>query len=184
MELTISKNKTSKQLLWIGIAAIIMFFAGLTSAYVVRKAEGNWLEYVMPIWFMLSTIAIIVSSILLWISVKKIKSGKSSYIYILSTLILGLFFAYSQFQGWQELVSEGIFLTGEGSNPSGSFLYVITLLHLLHLLGGLITLCVSTINAKRGKYTSTNYLGIELTSIYWHFLGLLWLYLFLFLIYI
>ena len=61
MELTISKNKTSKQLLWIGIAAIIMFFAGLTSAYVVRKAEGNWLEYVMPIWFMLSTIAIIVS---------------------------------------------------------------------------------------------------------------------------
>jgi len=184
MELTINKNKTSKQLLWIGIVAIIMFFAGLTSAYVVRKAEGNWLEFVMPSWFLLSTIAIIISSILLWISVKRIKADKHSFIFIFITLLLGILFSYSQIQGWQQLVSEGIYLTGEGSNPSGSFLYVITLLHLLHLAGGLITLGVSTINAKKGKYTSSNYLGIELTSIYWHFLGVLWIYLFLFFQYI
>tara|TARA_B110000459_G_C16159670_1_gene294550 strand:- start:160 stop:426 length:267 start_codon:yes stop_codon:yes gene_type:complete len=83
-------------------------------------------------------------------------------------------------EGWKELIAQGVYLTGEGSNPSGSFIYVITLAHLLHLVGGIIALLITTIRSKLGKYTSEDYLGMELTSNYWHFLGLLWVYLFLF----
>jgi len=180
MNLALKKNKTSKQLLWIGIVGIVMFFAGLTSAYIVRKAEGNWLEFEMPVWFTISTVAIVASSTLLWFSLQNIKDGRSATNLLFGTLILGLFFTYSQVQGWDQLVSEGVYLTGEGSNPSGSFIYVITLSHLLHLVGGLIALGVTIVKSKRGKYSKENYLGIELTSIYWHFLGVLWLYLFLF----
>ncbi|MBC8266852.1 MAG: cytochrome c oxidase subunit 3 [Flavobacteriales bacterium] len=180
MAIVLNQNKTSKQLLWVGIAGIVMFFAGLTSAVIVRKAEGNWLEFQMPDWFWISTIAIISSSILLHISKRAVKNGTSPLVFLLGALALGVVFTFSQFFGWNQLVSEGVYLTGEGSNPAGSFLYVITLAHLLHLLGGLIAISVTTVNSRRGKYTAENYLGIELTSTYWHFLGVLWLYLFFF----
>ena len=86
--------------------------------------------------------------------------------------------------GWGQLVSQDIYLTGQGSNPAGSFFYVITLAHLIHLIGGLISITITTINANKAKYNSKNYLGIELTTIYWDFLGILWLYLFFFMKYI
>ncbi|GIR13212.1 MAG: hypothetical protein CM15mP23_17870 [Cryomorphaceae bacterium] len=79
-------------------------------------------------------------------------------------------------------MDQGVYLTGEGSNPSGSFIYVITLAHLIHLLGGLVALGITTVKSKLNIYSKENYLGIELISIYWHFIGLLWLYLFLFLV--
>ena len=77
-----------------------------------------------------------------------------------------------------------MFLTGEGSNVSGSFLYVITLAHLAHLFGGLIALIIVSVNIFRKKYNANNYLGFNLAANYWHFLGVLWLYLFLFFNYI
>tara|TARA_B100001758_G_scaffold158415_1_gene136539 strand:- start:113 stop:661 length:549 start_codon:yes stop_codon:yes gene_type:complete len=175
------QKKSLKQLLWIGIGAIVMFFAGLTSAYIVRKAEGNWLEFILPEWFLYSTIIIVLSSVLLIVAKSHLKKDKPVTLLILATLLLGILFSYFQFRGWQNLTTQGIFLTGEGSNVAGSFLYVITLAHLVHLLGGLIALVVTLINAREGKYTSNNYLGFELTSNYWHFLGLLWVYLFFFL---
>lgn len=175
------QKKSLKQLLWIGIGAIVMFFAGLTSAYIVRKAEGNWLEFILPNWFLYSTVTIVLSSILLIIARSYINKEKPIDRLVLTTFLLGMLFSYFQFRGWQELTIQGVFLTGEGSNVAGSFLYVITLAHLAHLVGGLIALVVSLINARRGKYTSNNYLGFELTSNYWHFLGLLWVYLFFFL---
>jgi len=97
---------------------------------------------------------------------------------------LPLLFAYSQLNGWKELVSQGVFLTGEGSNVAGSFLYVITLSHLAHLIGGLVALLITAINAMKGRYSAVNYLGVELASIYWHFLSVLWIYLFCFLKYL
>lgn len=183
MQLNLKKNKASKQLLWIGIVSIVMFFGGLTSAYIVRKAEGGWLEFEMPVWFTISTVAIVVSSALLLFASQNVKAGKSGTSLLLGTLLLGLFFSFSQIQGWGDLVAQGVYLTGEGSNASGSFIYAITLMHLLHLIGGLIALTITTIKSKIGKYTKDNYLGIQLVSIYWHFLGLLWLYLFLFFTY-
>jgi len=174
------KNKTFKQLLWIGIGSIVMFFAGLTSAYIVRKAEGNWLEFDMPIWFTFSTITVIISSLSLWLALKNIKQNKSASEFLIATLFLGFIFTFSQIQGWKDLVSQGVYLTGEGSNPSGSFIYVITLAHLFHLIGGIFALFITTIKSKLNMYSKDNYLGMELISIYWHFIGLLWLYLFLF----
>jgi cytochrome c oxidase subunit 3 len=98
--------------------------------------------------------------------------------------MLGLLFSFFQLNGWEELTNQGVYLTGEGSNVAGSFLYVLTLSHLVHLIGGLIALLVTAINAKRNKYSAENYLGLEITSIYWHFLSILWIYLFCFLEYL
>ena len=184
MEITLIKNKASKQLLWIGIGSIVMFFAGLTSAYIVRKAEGNWLEFDIPIWFTISTIAVITSSATLWFALQNIKEDKSATNFLMATLAIGLTFTFSQVQGWEDLVAKGVYLTGEGSNPSGSFIYVITLAHLLHLIGGLVALTITTLKSKLNYYSKDNYLGIELISIYWHFIGVLWLYLFLFFSYL
>ena len=178
------KDRSLKQLLWIGIGSIMMFFAGLTSAYVVRKPQGNWVEFILPDWFLFSTIIIIISSVSLAIAKTKIHTKKLSSRLVLTTFILGIIFSYFQFMGWHELTSQGVFLTGEGSNVAGSFLYVLTLSHLVHLIGGLVALLITTINSVKGKYTSENHLGLELTSTYWHFLGLLWLYLFFFLKYL
>lgn len=178
------KNKSAKLLLWVAIAGISMFFAGLTSAYIVRKAEGNWLEFQLPDWFLVSTIVIVISSLFLIITTIRIKKNKDATIWLFVALLLGCFFAFSQVKGWQALVLQGVYLTGEGSNVSSSFLYVITLSHLAHLVGGLIALFVTTLNARKGKYTSENYLGIELISIFWHYLAGLWLYLYFFIRYL
>ncbi len=178
-----SKNNTSKQLLWVGMAGISMFFAGLTSAVIVRSAEHGWNSIDMPIWFWRSTIAIVLSSILLIIAQNQVKKGNTPTVYIVGALVLGLFFGYCQLMGWKQLTAEGMYFIGEGSNPASSFLYVITFAHLLHVIGGLIALLVTSVKAVQSKYTKENYLGIELTSIYWHFLDLLWVYLFVFLLY-
>ena len=136
--MSVIKNRPLKQLLWVGIAAIAMFFAGLTSAYIVRKAEGNWTEFVLPDWFWYSTITIVISSVVLILAKQKIKKDQSVFSLVFSVLILGILFSYFQIKGWQELTNRpfpnAIHLTGEGSNVAGSFLYVITLSHLVHLI--------------------------------------------------
>ena len=182
--MSLVKNRSLKQLLWVGMGAIAMFFAGLTSAYIVRKAEGNWTEFILPEWFWYSTITIILSSVVLILAKQKIKKDKSVFSLVLSVFVLGVIFSFFQLNGWEELTNQGVYLTGEGSNVAGSFLYVLTLSHLIHLIGGLIALLVTAINAKRKKYSAKNYLGLEITSIYWHFLSILWIYLFCFLKYL
>ena len=177
------RNKSLKQLLWIGIGSIIMFFAGLTSAYVVRKPQGNWDEFTLPDWFLYSTIIIVISSLMLIFSKKRIHNKKVFSNLIFGTFFLGIVFTYCQFKGWQFLTNQAVFLTGPGSNVSGSFLYVITLAHLVHLIGGLIAILITATKARKGKYTSEDCLGFDLTSTYWHFVGLLWIYLFFFLKY-
>mgnify|MGYP001161486786 FL=1 len=177
------QNRSLKQLLWIGIGSIIMFFAGLTSAYVVRKPQGNWVEFLLPDWFLYSTIIIVLSSAILIVAKTRIQYPKVSSNLILGTFFLGIIFSYFQFRGWQALTNQGVFLTGEGSNVSGSFLYVITLAHLIHLIGGLIAILITAIKTRKGKYSPKDCLGFDLTSIYWHFVGLLWIYLFVFLKY-
>ena len=177
-------NKAIKQLLWVGMGSIGMFFAGLTSAYIVRKAEGNWTLFVLPDWFLYSTITILLSSLLLIFAKKNLKRDVSPFKMILSVFVLGIIFTFFQINGWKELTNQGVFLTGEGSNVAGSFLYILTLSHLVHLLGGLVALFFTSINAIRGRYTIDNCLGLDLTSTYWHFLGILWLYLFFFLKYL
>lgn len=185
-ELAEAKKKASKPLLWVGIISIIMVFAGLTSAYVVRSDSGNWLLFELPNSFYLSTAVIIASSISLFFALQMAKKdNKQGVIYgVLITFILGLVFSYLQYLGWCQLRATGIVFAGKAANASGSFLYLLTFLHLAHLFAGLISLLVTLKNSIQGKYNAQNTNGLELCSIYWHFLDILWVYLFLFLLYI
>lgn len=185
-ELKAAQQKASKPLLWIGIISIVMLFAGITSAYVVRADNGNWLLFDLPNAFYLSTAVIVTSSITLFFALQMAKknNSKGTTLGLLATFVLGILFAYLQYSGWVELYSKNIVFAGKTANASGSFLYLITFLHLLHLFAGLISVLVTLKNSIKGKYNAQNTLGLELCSIYWHFLDILWVYLFLFLYYI
>lgn len=182
------RKKVSKPLLWVAMASIAMAFAGLTSGYVVSRSSllstNSWLIFELPNAFTLSTVVIILSSIALIITNQQISKNnqKGASLWLAVTLALGILFAVFQLWGWQQLFGNGIYFTGPGSNTAGSWVYAISFFHLLHLSGGLIALVVTLIKSALGKYTAENKLGIELAAIYWHFLGVLWLYLFLFLV--
>ncbi|MBI2720926.1 MAG: cytochrome c oxidase subunit 3 [Bacteroidetes bacterium] len=182
-EIKAATRKTAKPLLYIGIISIIMLFAGLTSAYVVRADNGNWLVFNLPDIAIISTGIIITSSLTMLMAQIAIKKGnlKLTSIGLFLTLLLGIAFFYTQVEGWKQLTQQGIYFVGKYANASGSFLYFIAMIHLFHMVGGLIALVVSLTKSLLKKYSPSDYLGIELTAIYWHFLDLLWVYLFLFL---
>ncbi len=182
-EIKLAERKAAKPLLYIGIVSIVMLFAGLTSAYVVRADNGNWLVFKLPDIILISTALIITSSLTMFVAQRAIKKNnlKLTALSLFITLALGIGFFCAQFAGWKELTAQGIYFMGKQSNASGSFLYLIALVHLFHMIGGLIALTVSLTKTLLKKYSSSNYQGIELTAIYWHFLDILWVYLFLFL---
>lgn len=170
--------------LWLFIVSIVMIFAAMTSAYIVRRSEGNWLIVNMPIEFYISTVIIILSSVSMhfaYMSAKKdnFQPLKSS---LLITSILGVLFILAQYMGWQKMVEQGVFFGGAMSNPGGSFVYVLTGLHVFHLLSGIVFLFVVLIASFRYKVHSKNLTLIEMCSTYWHFLDGLWVYLFVFLL--
>ena len=182
-EIKAAQRKAAKPLLYIGMVSIVMLFAGLTSAYVVRADNGNWLVFDLPNIAIISTQLIICSSLTMFVAQRAIK--KDNYfltsLALFFTFALGIAFFFTQIAAWKELTAQGIYFVGKYANASGSFLYLIALVHLAHMVGGLIALAVSLTKSLLKKYSSTNSLGIELTAIYWHFLDLLWVYLFLFL---
>lgn len=182
-EMALTRKKSAKALLWIGIVSIIMLFSGLTSAYVVRADNGNWLVFQLPSIAIVSTGVIIASSLTMLLAQMAIKKDnlKATSIFLFITFVLGLVFTYTQYLGWKELTVGGIFFLGKYSNASGSFLYLIAVVHLLHLFGGLIALLITLTKSLKKRYSAQDYLGIELSAIYWHFLDALWIYLFLFL---
>ncbi len=170
-----------KFILWLFIVSIVMLFASQTSAYLVRRAEGNWLEFEMPAIFSYSTIVLIVSSLSMqwaYYSAKK-DNFTNLKIAISITFVLGLAFLWMQFEGWREMVNMKVYFVG---NPSGSFLYVFTGLHAFHLISGLLVLAIAFISAFRLKIHAKNLRRIEICSTYWHFLDILWVYLFFFLL--
>jgi len=177
------RHKTAKPLLWVGMVSIVMLFAGLTSAIIVRRAEANWMLFEFPQAFYISTILIIISSLTLIYAVISAKADNYAGIKtgLGLTLLLGIGFVFAQFTAYGELIDAGVFLAGAQSNPSGSFMYVLTGLHLAHLFGGIIVLIFVFVKSLLLKYNSENLLGLQLCSIYWHFLDVLWIYLFLFL---
>lgn len=175
--------KAKKMMLLFSMLSISMTFAGLTSAYIVSKSRPDWLkEFELPIAFTISTIVILLSSISIWIAKKNVKKNNVSNtsLWLFITFVLGIIFIVSQFSGFKELISQGYFFTGAQSTITTSFLYVLTVLHLIHLFAGIIVLIVVITNNYKGKY-ETKKLGFELAVTFWHFLGFLWLYLFIFL---
>lgn len=167
--------------LWLFMVTVVMVFAGLTSAYIVRQSEGNWLEFDLPSVFYYTSGIIILSSISLhwaYLSAKK-DNLMQLRIGMLITSFLGIVFLVGQWYSFVALVDMDVYLVG---NPSGSFLYIFTGLHGLHLVSGVIFLIIVLISSFRYKVHSQSMVSMEMCVTYWHFLGGLWLYLFTFML--
>ena len=169
--------------LWLIIISIIMMFGAFTSAYIVRRAEGNWLEFNLPGILLITTGIIVLSSITMQLAyMAALRNNLATLkLMLFLTLVLGIAFLVGQMNAWGELVQNNIYFGGATSNPAGSFLYVLTGVHGFHLVTGLIYLLVVLMAAFKYKVHSKKMLRIQLCTIYWHFLGGLWIYLYIFL---
>ncbi len=167
--------------LWIGLASIVMMFAGLTSAYIIKRNLANWITFDLPIIFWYSTAVIIISSITIMVSRKAFKERqmRSYRQWLAITLVLGVAFVFMQYIGFTQLWASGITLT---RNVSFSFLYIIVGLHALHVVAGVIALIIILVKAFRIKIKNYDPVQIELMGTYWHFVDFLWIYLLLFLV--
>jgi cytochrome c oxidase subunit III len=177
------KAKSYKMLLWFGMVSMFMMFAGLTSAYVVSTTRRDWLnDFKLPNAFIISTVVIVLSSITFHMAKIAMKKGNRSgtTALLLATLALGIAFVTAQFYGFSQVIGSGFYFTGPESTVTTSFLYIVTIMHLAHLFAGIIVLLVVIYNHFKQKYTPTQTLGIELGAMFWHFLDILWVYLFLF----
>ena len=177
-------DRSYKLILLFAMVSMTMMFAGLTSAFVVSKSRADWLkDFQLPIAFYYSTAAIIGCSVAFHLAKKAIQKNNQSKttIFLLTTLVLGILFVILQFVGFGQIVDNGYYFTGSGSSITTTFLYVVTVVHLIHLAGGVISLLIIIYNHFKQKYNSSQTLGIELGAMYWYFLDLLWVYLFLFL---
>ncbi|MBT28438.1 MAG: cytochrome oxidase subunit III [Thalassobius sp.] len=167
--------------LWLFMVSVVMIFASLTSAYIVRQGEGNWYIFDLPNIFYVSTVVIIASSISMhWAYIEAKKDNFARLrIAAIVTAILGITFLVLQFYGWVQLVDINVYFVG---NPSGSFVYVLTGLHGLHLVSGVLVILYVLVQSLRYKIHSKNLLSMDLCATYWHFLDGLWIYLFVFLL--
>jgi len=179
----LQKGKAYKTMLIFAMGSIVMIFAGLTSAYVISKNRPDWLkDFELPQAFLWSTIVILLSSVTFHLAKKAMSDNNRSRTSLMLgiTLLLGLAFVFLQFKGFGQVVDAGYFFTGSQSTITTSFLYVVVLVHIAHLAGGLISLLIVIYNHYKQKYRADQMLGIELSAMFWHFLDFLWLYLFLF----
>lgn len=171
--------------LWLFMVSVIMVFGAFTSAYIVRQAEGNWMVFDMPSMFWFTTGVIMLSSVTMhWAyrSVKRDNNG-AARIAMAITLVLGICFLAGQWLAWGQLLENGIhFVNASSGAISGSFLYVISGLHGLHIVSGMIFLAVVMASVFQFRVHSQNSTQVEMCATYWHFLDGLWLYLFVFLL--
>ena len=178
------KQSAQNTLLMIGMFSVIMLFAGLTSAYIVSKGAlgGKWDYIVLPNMFYYSTLMILISSLFGHFSVKFCKSDNVNMLrrFLSLTILCGLLFFILQILGWKDLVNNGKFLSG--NNVASSYLYVLTLTHFVHVVGGIVALLVIFVKSINNKYNAHNFHALQLGIRFWHFLAGLWVYLFLFLV--
>ena len=185
---TEEKNKRAKKMmLWFAIISLIMSFAAWTSAFIVSSTRPDWLkDFQLPDSFVISTIVIMISSVSFILAKRALKSHnrKATTIWLLVTLVLGTIFIFNQFNGFQEIINQGYNFTGPTSNITMSYIYIIAAVHILHVVVGLICLLVVIYNHFKQKYQTENMLGFELAATFWHFIDILWIYLFLFLYFV
>jgi cytochrome c oxidase subunit 3 len=165
--------------LWVALASIIMMFAGLTSAYIVKSNEPKWTALDMPIIFWYSTAVMLLSSLTVQLSLTAFKNrdmGRYRRL-ITITALLGVLFVFMQLAGFYTLWSSGITLKGSGA---AQFMYVIFSLHALHVIGGVLALLFMFFKAFSSSVRNYNAVPVEVVSTYWHFVDVLWIYLFLF----
>lgn len=167
--------------MWVAIGSIVMMFAGLTSAYIIRSNQANWLSFELPLAFWYSTAAIIISSVTIWLSERAFKNREMVKYrqFLIGTLVMGILFIVLQVIGFSQLWDQGMTLT---KNVSVSFLYPIVGLHALHVVGGVIALAVMFLKGFNRSNRNYSAIPIEIVSTYWHFVDLLWIYLLIFLV--
>lgn len=177
------QDRAKKQMLWFGIISLCMTFAGLTSAYIVSMERKDWLDdYVFPQSLVISTVIIIISSITIQIAKSTIVNNNRQFgtLFLATTLVLGFAFVGYQYQGlFTELTGQGYFMTGESSNITTTFLFLIIAVHIAHVIAGMIALITVVVNHLKGKYSKEDHLGLTLGVTFWHFLGVLWIFLFI-----
>lgn len=165
--------------LWVGIASIIMMFAGLTSAYIVKREQPGWTSYNTPIAFFYSTAIILISSVTIFLAGKSFRERRMVRYnkLVLATIVLGILFVLLQWLGFRHLWKTGTTFHGSGA---GQFLYIIAGLHALHVVGGIVALITLYLKARNKRIRSYNVVPVDVVSTYWHFVDLLWIYLFIF----
>jgi len=176
--------RAKKMMLWFGIISLGMSFAGFTSAYIVSRSGEGWLKDLeMPQAFYISLIVIVLSSITMHFAkvlVSKEEQAKGALM-LWATFLLGVAFVWLQFRGFNQMIYEfGINPTGPTSNTKGTFIFVIATVHIAHVVAALISILVVIYNHYKQKYRAGKTLGIELAATFWHFVDILWIYLFLF----
>ena len=175
--------RSKKMMLWFGIVSLSMMFGGLTSAYIVSSERRDWLaNFELPQAFYISTAIIILSSLTMLVAKRAIVNEKKSLgtLALGATAVLGVAFVVFQFRGFGQIVEEGYFFTGSQSNVTTSFIYAFVISHIIHVAAGILVLLVVLVQQVRGKYAKGQTLGLELGATFWHFVDILWVYLFLF----
>ena len=168
--------------LWVAIASMVMMFAGLTSAYIVKRSQANWTMLEIPVIFWVSTAAILLSSLTMHLSLKAFRARRMPEYrrLLVLTALLGIAFLVLQVAGFQTLRANDIRLVGAGSNASHSFLLAIAGMHGLHVLGGVTALTVMAVRAVSSRKRTYDSVPLEVVATYWHFVDILWIYLVLF----
>lgn len=168
--------------MWVAIGSIIMMFAGLTSAYIVKRSQAGWVMIDIPLAFWFSTVVILASSVTVYLAVRASRERDMPGYrkWMVATAILGTSFLILQTKGFMDLRAQDIRLVGAGSNASHSFLLAIAGLHGLHVLGGVTALLVIAWRVVRSRTRTYSSVPAEVISTYWHFVDVLWIYLILF----
>ncbi len=180
----LKRRRAKKMMLWFGIISLSMSFLGFTSAYIVSSTREDWLEnFQIPQSFYISLVVIIVSSVTMHFALRNVKreKNKAGTFLLLTTFILGLIFIWLQLRGFDEII--GIFgynPTGPTSNITYTYIFLIAAVHIAHIAVALLALLVVIYNHFKLKYRNGNTLGIELAATFWHFVDILWIYLFFF----
>ncbi|HEY6291847.1 MAG TPA: cytochrome oxidase subunit III [Terriglobia bacterium] len=165
--------------LWLVLGAIVMFFAGLTSAVVVRKGiSSDWAVIALPRILFFNTLVLAASSFLLERARRQLRGlplGKDVHLgsRLGAVLLLGLTFLVGQLGAWRDLAERGIFLA---TNPSSSFIYLLTGAHGFHLFGGLVAIGYAALRAPSLTASIRGRTLVDVIAIYWHFVGILWIY--------
>ena len=177
------EDRAKKMMLWFGMISLTMSFLGITSGYIVSKERPDWLtDFQIPQAFYISLVVILLSSITFYLAKKYViaQQRKKGMVFLIFTFLLGVTFIVFQFKGFSEIISSGYFFTGSESTITTSFIYLVVLLHLTHMLAALISVIVVIYNHYKQRYVEGSTVGIEIAATFWHFVDVLWIYLFLF----
>lgn len=181
------QERSKKMMLLFSLVSLFMAFAGLTSAVIISRTRPDWAKTLqLPNAFLISVLVAIAGSIAFIVARQALikANRKLTSILLITTFVLGILFVFFQVEGFNQLIAQGFYLTGQVSDPKASFIFVLAGFHLLHVFAGLICLLVVIYNHFKQKYTATNYLGLELAGTFWHFVGILWIFLYLLLYFV